>query len=300
MSYRLERDEPVGFGIRRVILEQVDGAIESLGTLDDDPAGAIHDARKRTKMIRAAARLVRDAIGDDYAAINATARDAARELAGARDASALAATFRDLHEQRRDSSDHAGMVAVASALDARGRAAEQAVAERLPHVERARTLLDQLRDRTTGLAFGDEGWDAIEPGLARTYRRGRRAMRAARTHPTGANFHEWRKRAKYTRHHLDLLAGAAPGLLVPLEDEFHRLTDALGDAHDLHVLAGQLTDGSLAAVASDRELRDVLATIERARRERELEAIGLGRLLYAEPTGRFTDRLGRYRAARAR
>ena len=52
--------------------------------------------------------------------------------------------------------------------------------------------------------------------------------------PTGV--HEWRKRTKDAGYHVRLLRDAAPSILEPLEDRFHDLSDALGDAHDLVVI----------------------------------------------------------------
>src|SRR5438552_3388429 len=59
-AYRLLKDEPVGPGIRRVLKAQVDDAVEQLrGEAGNEPAEAIHEARKDMKKIRSALRLVR-------------------------------------------------------------------------------------------------------------------------------------------------------------------------------------------------------------------------------------------------
>ena len=52
--------------------------------------------------------------------------------------------------------------------------------------------------------------------------------------------HEWRKRTKDAGYHVRLLRDAAPSILEPLEDRFHDLSDALGDAHDLVVICERL------------------------------------------------------------
>ena len=60
MSYRLEPQEPLGAGIKRIAREQIDQALEQLTANPENRDEAVHDARKRFKKIRAALRLVRD------------------------------------------------------------------------------------------------------------------------------------------------------------------------------------------------------------------------------------------------
>lgn len=289
MGYSLEHDEPVLAGIRRVCLEQVDAAISAIGPdFTDDPHVAIHEVRKSCKKIRGAVRLVRPVIHSKrYGRVNELARDAARELGAFRDARALTATFERLRGVVEFDADQ--MAAAHATLLADQAEAEAAISDDHAAIARARELLAELRDAVDGLAAKDSEWDAIAPGLVKTYERGRRAMATSIEHPTGESFHEWRKRAKYTRYHLGLVAPSAPDLLDPLEVAFHHLTDALGDAHDLFVLEHRLdgvddADGARLLVAG-------------ARADLERRAIHLGRRLYAESGAQFEQRLGTYWSA---
>lgn len=286
VSYSLEHDEAVIDGIRRICREQADKAIEALGSdAAQEPHTAIHECRKRCKKIRGAVRLVRPAVGDDeYQRVNRLARDAARELSEFRDARALAETFdrlRDVVELDRDQ-----MSTTQELLDADQLAAEAELQPEHPAVQRSRALLAELVDAIDDLSTKRSEWDAIAPGLVTTYQRGRTALDASIENGTGETFHEWRKRAKYTRYHLSLITTAAPDLLDPLETAFHHLTDALGDAHDLYVLEQRLAgvddiDGARLLVAG-------------ARADLERRAVRLGRRLYAESAKRFEQRLGAY------
>lgn len=76
----------------------------------------------------------------------------------------------------------------------------------------------------------------IGTGLERTYRKGRDAFAAAKRDRTTENLHEWRKQAKYFWHQLQLLEPLWPGLIGKVADQAHRLTDYLGEDHDLAVL----------------------------------------------------------------
>lgn len=286
MGYSLEHDEAVLDGVRRVCREQLDEAVEALGPgFADEPHVAIHEVRKRCKKIRGAVRLVRPAVrAKRYRRVDELARDAARELGAFRDARALAATFERLRATTELDRDQ--LTGTHDLLLADQRAAESALRSDHPALEAARGLLTELGDAIERMSSDDTEWDAIAPGLVTTYQRGRAAMAESIERPTGESFHEWRKRAKYTRYHLELIASAAPDLLVPLEEAFHHLTDALGDAHDLLVLEQRL-DG-----IDDVDGARLLA--RGTRDDLERRAIHLGRRLYAESGKRFGRRLGVY------
>ncbi len=286
MGYSLEHDEPVLDGIRRVCGEQVDDAIAALGDgFTDDPHVAIHEVRKHCKKIRGAVRLVRPVVHSKrYRAVNELARDAARELSDFRDARALTGTFERLRDVVEFDADQ--MAATHDVLVADQTAAEEAITPENSSVVRSRELLVELRDAVDRLRATDTDWDAISPGLVKTYERGRVAMATCIDRPTGESFHEWRKRAKYTRYHLGLITPSAPDLLDALEQTFHQLTDALGDAHDLFVIEQRLDD--VDGIDGTRLL------IAGARADLERRAVRLGRRLYAESGKRFEQRLGTY------
>ena len=85
-----------------------------------------------------------------------------------------------------------------------------------------------------------DGFEAIGPGLARGYRRGRRALREAVDRPTDEHVHEWRKSVKTLWYHVRLLEPAAPSVFAPAIEALDHLAEALGDDHDLAVLVERL------------------------------------------------------------
>nr|WP_240956431.1 CHAD domain-containing protein [Wenzhouxiangella sp. XN79A] len=268
------------------------------GEREGDVEAAVHDARKRCKKLRGLLRLVRPVIGELYAPGNRAFRDAARRLGPYRDAHALLETF-----------DRLGAVA-----PGRGRDREPLAAVRdglAADAERASTALrdgdDDLEDAAHGIEAGVErarrvridaavgplDASAVRPGLKKTYKRGHKARRTAADSASPEDFHEWRKRCKYTWYHLRLVGHAAPWVLGPLADGFHALSNTLGDAHDLHVLSERLGAEPQRYGGSDAVDRvHVLAGGVRLRLEHA--ALRGGAVLYAEPPGRFADRLARY------
>ncbi|HST38572.1 MAG TPA: CHAD domain-containing protein, partial [Conexibacter sp.] len=100
MSYRLSLADAPSESIRACAREQLNGAVRELESPGDDPAKAIHQARKHLKKTRALLRLVRPALGNTvYHAENDALRDAAGKLSATRDADVLVATVDALADQ---------------------------------------------------------------------------------------------------------------------------------------------------------------------------------------------------------
>jgi CHAD domain-containing protein len=99
-AFRLDRDETIPDGIRRVARGQLDQAHAELSQSPKrELATAVHDARKGLKRLRATVRLARGAMGEEiYRRENAAFRDNGRRLSGVRDASVLIETLDELEE----------------------------------------------------------------------------------------------------------------------------------------------------------------------------------------------------------
>ncbi|MBV9802777.1 MAG: CHAD domain-containing protein, partial [Solirubrobacterales bacterium] len=157
--------------------------------------------------------------------------------------------------------------------------------------------LKAVRSRIDDWSLRHGGWRALEPGLERSYARGRDALERARRRPTVENLHEWRKRTKDLWYHLRMLKPAAPGIVGGAVKEADRLSKLLGDDHDLAVLR-ECVERSAGALAVD--LDAVYELIDHRREQLQAEAYLAGERLYAEPPKQFIRRLHRYwKAARA-
>lgn len=294
MAYRIEHGECVEHSIRRIAAEQLDRALADLReAIEADPAEAIHDCRKRCKKYRGLIRLVRPALGDQYRIANDLARDAARELSGLRDATAVHQSFEmflaasdplvtvDADALERISTDlreqHDRIVAGIRPDDAA--------------VTAAIALLDEARAHAATLTVEGHGWQAIGPGITRIFDQGDDALTASIDDPSGDNFHDWRKRVKYLWYDVRLLTPIAPSILNPLRASLKQLAETLGDAHDVAVLGGQLADRRCGEAD---DFTSLTALVDDARRELEWRAVGLGLRLYAESPKRFARRLGTY------
>jgi CHAD domain-containing protein len=296
MAYRFERDETISDGVRRIAREQLEAALDGLAAPSrDEVAGVVHDVRKRCKKVRGLIRLVRPAMGTQYRKVNATVRDAARELSSIRDAHALLATFDDLLAAAVPPASTPALQAVREGLVARAEAATDAVAEADERVQRARALLQQALDSVGEWPVSDDIAD-VAGGLSRTYSRGRNRLADCIDDPSDGNLHEWRKRAKYTWYHVRLLRDAAPSVLGPLADRYHDLSDAIGSDHDLAVLTEMFRSAPDEFGGADA-VRDARLLIDGQRADLQRRAVRLGARLYVETREAFGVRLTGYHEA---
>ena len=291
-EYRLHAGETAGAGIKRVLAGQVDNAIDHLrGEAGTEPAEAVHEARKNVKKIRSALRLVRDAIGDDvWRRENEHYRDVARKLSSFRDAEILVEALDGLGERfgpsARDRFD-----AFRGQLNEENRAAHDDGSVERAMVDAAAELAAG-RSRIDGLPLDGDGWDLLGPGLHRSYRRGRKRLRAVEEQASVTNLHELRKRVKDLWYQLRLITDADREMLGSLADQTHDLSDHLGDDHDLALLREQV-QRRRDAFSSPGDQRHLLEEIDQRRGELQFAAISLGDRIYAEKPKRFIKRLHR-------
>ena len=110
--------------------------------------------------------------------------------------------------------------------------------------------------------------------------------------------HEWRKRAKDLWYHLRMLRPLSPDIVAGQADEAHKLSDRLGDDHDLAILRGKLQNGAVTDLPLD--LGPVFELIDHRRAQLQSEAVLIGARLYAERPKDFVRRIHRYwRASRS-
>jgi CHAD domain-containing protein len=269
--YRLGKDEPVTQGVRRIAHGQLELVAEQL---HGDPGDeGIHEARKAFKRLRALLRLTRDQLGTDVRRReNAAFRDAGRRLSGARDARVLVETLDDLIARNRDALQPGTFDGLRSAL--------AAGAESDTDVGAVLAAVDVAQARVEIWPLGeDDSMAALAPGLKRIYRRGRRAFRAAEAEPSSEHLHELRKRTKDLWHAAQILRPAAPKRLRKLGRKAHKLSDVLGDDHDLVTLLEAARERPAALTPVERELLEGL--VDRRRSELRREGLKRAGKLYA-------------------
>lgn len=279
MAYAVEKNEPVSQAIPRIVKERVDLALEQLLDVKDSPAERIHNARKRFKESRAAVRLIRFSLGDQFTIENTWFRDAGRRLAALRDADAVLESAALL-------ADHAAGY--------HERRLVRRLRRRLGHRQRLAKRTDlttQIDDAARELPIAKARVDlwpqlpadfsAIAAGFRQTYRDGRKAFHAAENSPSPESFHEWRKRVKDHWYQVQILRDIAPAFTKPYRARIETLSDALGDRHDLDVLRQTIID--LGDFGNRFELERMHAMIDRRAARLSETAMEVGAEIYAEP-----------------
>ena len=316
MAYRLSFARSLADSVRTCAAEELDNATSLLGEeFDRDPVTAVHDARKSLKKTRALLRLVRPGLPNRvYRRENGTLRDAARLVSGARDADVLVETVGALAERYAGQLPAADFDALRDQLGAAaqdGRAAGAAAADRA----RAVAMLDDVVRRIDDWPLDRADWSTAAAGIERAYRAGRDAFAVVADGPAAADgdghgdgdgdgdgptveqLHDWRKRVKDLWYHQRLIAAAWPEVLDAQAEAAHRLSEILGDDHDLAVLGERLArgegagDGLRPAVLGDPA--PMVALVAARRAELLADARRLGSLIYAERPNAFARRIRR-------
>jgi CHAD domain-containing protein len=294
-AYRLRRGEDAADGVRRVARGQLDLAAEQLdaGTcLRGDLDGAVHETRKAFKRLRALVRVSRDALGDEaYRRENTIFRDAGRRLSGARDAAVMVQTLDALTARYRDELVDDAFAGLRATLALEAAAASRELADDRATVDEVQGTLEAAGRRIGGWPLPDDGGLAmLEPGFERIYRRGRRALKAARKDADTESLHELRKRAKDLWHAAQVLRPAAPKPMKKLARGAHALSDVVGDDHDLAVLRAAARERHAALAPGELALLEGL--VARRRRRLQRKALARGKRLYARKPARVAKLVG--------
>jgi CHAD domain-containing protein len=294
-GYRLKDDESVPDGVARIAFGRIDHALDELrGKTKSNREEAVHEARKDMKKLRSLLRLVRGELGDEvYRRENESFRDAARRLSGVRDADVMIETLDSLVEERPKAIPSRTAGGLRSALQEHRAALDSDKGGRKKARKEVVAALEEARERVEEWPLETDGFEALEPGLTRAYRRGRRAYRAVLDEPSTENLHEWRKRVKDLWYHQTLLECCWPELMDPMADVVHDLSDHLGDDHDVAVLR-EWAQAHPAAAGGSAGLEAFNEAADRRREELQRKALALGGRLYGERPGAYVKRLESY------
>lgn len=293
MAYAVEPGESSGTAFDRILREELDTVLAELKKVRAGCPGGVHDYRRHLKKARSLVRMAR------YAFRDREMRDIARTLAGAtrvfapwREREALEECLRRLSVDGKEPSvRELWERALAGLQDALG--GELGDAARNRAVREAKALLKDVRSAAENRSREVLPVAVLCRGVRRSYAEARRSMAAAREHGQPEPLHEWRKCAKHVRHQVQVISPAWPACLAATESELHRLTDALGEVHDLALLRAHLSGGSSARFEAS-EIAEMGAAILRRTKGETERAFQLGALLFAEDSRAFHRRIRGY------
>jgi CHAD domain-containing protein len=277
MRYRLNLDEPIAEGVRRVGIGQIDRAVKQLARNDCDTG--IHEARKCFKRVRALLDMSRPALKPKaYKRENRRFRDLGRALAGPRDIHVMGQTLDKLAEARDLSA--AGDAPSALRVWLGAKRAQIVPEDGDAAMGQAQRVLRDARDAFAGLPVDAADIAPLAVGTRDIYAGGRKAMNQAYRQGDDETFHEWRKHVQRHWRQLQLVRNAWPEVITPRIELASALSDLIGEDHDLSVLTGFIYQNR--AILGRRAAVDALIDAARARQTALRQAAFTdGRRLYA-------------------
>lgn len=280
MAYRITAgDGTVEYALRRIADEQIGRALAELARDGTDLDTRVHQVRKRCKKLRGLLRLVRPGFGG-YGRENAAFREAARAISTLRDTGALIDSYDAVTGHFGAGIDRRAFAPIRARLtrEARRMRENPDTAERIADVA---SELSAARQRAAHWTLDKNGFDAVSGGLGKTYGRARKRMEEAWAAPDVETMHAWRKRVKYHWYHARLLRSANPAMMEPHLSAMDRLSDLLGDHHDLAVLGARLDEGA-EDFGPATDVKAFRALVAHRMGALEAAAFSSGRLVLAE------------------
>jgi CHAD domain-containing protein len=290
MGFRLKNDAAIATEIRRLVLRQLEIAIDELRAVGDPASDdAVHDARRRVKKIRALIRLVQPALDKAYRAVDRDLHEVSRMLAPVADGQGVIETLNQLAHRYRKVLPRRAVASIREGLRDRGaRTDREASASGI--LQLAANTLRNERKRVRRWTIHGDGFQAIAPGLEESYRRARQAMIQAWSKPRPAHYHSWRRYVKDHWFHVRLIEGRCGNHLLAYQRRLEALDGVLGEYHNLILLRDVLvSDGYL----NRRETARCLRVVSRYQRSLRRHAELLGVRMYADKPRRYVRRLAR-------
>jgi CHAD domain-containing protein len=288
MGFRLKDAETLPDGIRRITLDQVDRSLDRLELKTRNKDRAIHEARVGFKRIRSILRLIRGEIGqENFKLENQTYRDAGRQLSAARDTAVVADTLEELIGE---CNKHLAQPDIKLLRKRLRRLRADQLREKAQQLPQIAEDIQHARVRVAEWPLNHDGFVAIEYGLRKTYRQGRRKFETAQSDNTTSNLHEWRKDVKYLWYQLTALNALWPKPLDAFASELSKLSGFLSEDHDLAMLRERASKQS-ETLTESTEITNLIQLLDHRRTELQTKARTLGLRLYAEKPRAFSRRM---------
>ena len=288
-SAALQPGQSVGDALRAIASQTLSETHAIVTDTARDKAVAVHDFRRSMKRWRSQLRLLEPHLGDAAMKLRTGARDLARSVGAARDASSALEALDDLHDARAVPSK---TLSERSLQSVHARLGEiKSAAERKAWSEASRQA---ILDYVTAASYQVTRWNFaqvtfldIARGLAETYRRARNALPEEWEEASADELHELRQRVVTHRYQMEIVEPAWPRLGRIWVEEAQRLRTRLGRHQDLSMLARLTMPHQPLAPWRSR----LGPTIAKAQSEHVKSSARLATRLFAEPPKAFRRRM---------
>lgn len=292
MAYELTNTESVAENIKRIINEELEGAIYSLENPQNRPEEAIHNVRKRIKKIRAVFRLIRNEISAKlFRQENIRYRNIGHMMSHVRDATVMINTLGRLKGKYRKAIPTTAYNKARQTLIHKQAEASKDFFEEKNAIQQVLDALHDARHNQPNFAFKRDTFAVFSGNLKNIYERGIKAYNFALTNPSIDTYHELRKEVKNLWYHTRILSPLWPGLFQALAQELGSLSELLGDDHDLGVLFEEIESGRL-PFSRKATAERMLSMINEQRINLQQQVYPIGKRIFIEKPDDF---VGRYR-----
>jgi CHAD domain-containing protein len=296
MAYRFKLKEDLREGVRRIATEQIDRALAAPHS-GDHRAGWVHDTRKALKRTRALLRCVRDGLGDKlFREENAILRLIAGNLSSLRDHDVMADTIEGFRGRDDDLDEALGWLGGVLADPAVPKAAPSARSATAA-VRQAVKALETARSRLEKLEVTGEIADVVAAGIRSCQRTGRKTVSRLAADPSDENVHELRKAVQTYQRQQTLVLAVWPEQQGARIEAARRLSQVLGEAQDLAVLAATAKVHGKEADQNELADRIIAACRERQAELREVAMPLASRLFALRPKAAALELAAGWRAA---
>ena len=294
MSYLLENNETLSFGLKRIVLELIDKSVFNLakgnGSFNED----VHDTRKNFKKVRTVQRLIRSDIGEaSFQIENSFYRDAGRTLSDLRDSTVLILTFDKLLKNSELEMSNFDFSVFKNFLIEKHKTIKIAKSKKSAVINSLSTDLLLARSRVFDWPLSGDNFKLIKKNLQKIYEQGQNYMYAVFSEAIKENVHEWRKRVKDLWYAMRILNNLWPEIMSPLVILLGKLSDALGDANDLFLLKERIISNQ-SKFKDDQHTRELINFIDRRIIDLLRDARSIGRKVYSEDPKFFVGRMQNY------
>ncbi len=294
MSYRLENNENLSFGFKRIVLELIDNSVFNLskgnGSFNED----IHKTRKNFKKIRTVLRLIRSHLQEkNFQLENSFYRSAGRTLSDLRDSTVLIQTFDKLLNKSELEMSNFDFSVFRDFLIEKHKNISAAKNKKSMVINSLITDLILARSRVFDWPISGDNFKIIKKNLQRIYEQGQGYMYAVFNESIKENVHEWRKRVKDLWYSMRILSNLWPEIMSPMVILLGKLSDTLGDTNDLFLLKERIITNQ-SKFKDDQHTRELINFIDRRIIDLLRDARSIGRKVYSEDSKYFVGRMQNY------
>ncbi|MAS91562.1 MAG: hypothetical protein CMO55_00075 [Verrucomicrobiales bacterium] len=243
MDFVLRPGHEVGEEVRRIVLGEIDGALEQLAQYEEEPDLAIHLLRKHNKKIRGVLRMQKTGIEKRmFTQVNSLVRDSAKLFAEVRDALVSVQTLEFLAGEFTEDVPH-GVSGIRESLEeVHVRLRDRT--EMLSCVEQSEAAFTQVRKAAETWNWSRVTMETSLDGLVSNYAKARECYNTALASRDPEDCHDWRKYAKYMSFHCSLFGELLPDPMLSLATQSEELASWLGEHHDLAVFRDLMDERS--------------------------------------------------------